>query len=104
MSRGILFSKKEDETILDCISKNPTNIQSACKEASVILNRPHGSVVKRYYRTTRFTNKCFGILGQTGVYNTKNVKEGTFVRPEFVIRVNGIVCNNATITGIQITF
>lgn len=104
INRGASFSKEEDQIILDCISKNPTNILIACEDAALILNRTHRTVVNRYYKFARFTTKSFGILGQTGAYNTKNVKRGSFVRPEFVISVNGIVCNNATITGIQISF
>lgn len=103
--KGYKHYKKEDDLIiLDCISKNPTNIRLACETAGKILNRSGESVVYRYYAKSQFINKSFGILGQTGAYNTKNVKRGSFVRPEFVISVNGIVCNNATITGIQISF
>ena len=98
------FNQKEDEIILDCISKNPTNIVLACETASAIINRTPQSTLKRYYRKARFVNKSFGLLGKTGAYNTKNVYRGAFIRPEFVISVNGIVCNNATITGIQISF
>lgn len=98
------YKLEDDLVILECISKNPMNIQSACLKAALILNREHKGITQRYYRTSRFIDKSFGILGQTGAYNTKNVKRGSFVRPEFVISVNGIVCNNATITGIQISF
>lgn len=70
------YSKKEDQVIIDCVRKSPSNIRRAMKEASSKIGRSSASCTNRYYGNLRGYSKAFRLeSGDTQhkmKFNTKN--------------------------------
>lgn len=74
MAKGIHYTQKEDNVILDCLSKYPTNLQYAFEQASsMLIDRPVKGVEKRYYNKLRKLSAVIATGSKRGVMaNTKN--------------------------------
>jgi len=67
------YTTKDDQVIIDKISKYPTNIDFACTEAAAELGRSRGGVLQRYYSTLKKGNPVTSLATTQGyVVNVKN--------------------------------
>lgn len=75
MAKGIQFTQKEDNIVIDAISKYPTNLAYAFEYASgKLIDRSVIGVSQRYYKHLRKTSTALMATGSNkGVMiNTKN--------------------------------
>lgn len=84
MAKGIKFTQKEDNIVIDAISKYPTNLNYAFEYASSkLVDRSAKGVSQRYYQHLKKTSNALMATGSSvGVMvNTKNTKRIGRLKP-----------------------
>ena len=67
------YTQQEINTIINCVSKYPTNLSIAFKEASEIINRTEKGIIQCYYNKIKKTTPVHSLATQNGyVVNVKN--------------------------------
>jgi hypothetical protein len=70
------YTSKEDDIILECIKKSPTNISKAFDNAVKLLKgRSSKAISQRYYTVLRNNNSVIALGNENGlIINTKNTR------------------------------
>lgn len=76
---NVKYDVNTDKEIVDYIIKNPGNIQKACRELSIKLNRTPGAISYRWYFLSKKNklNKSFILIGKNKHSNNRKNTEDT---------------------------
>lgn len=76
---NVKYDVNTDKEIVDYIIKNPGNIQKACRELSIKLNRTPNAISIRWYFLSKKNklNKSFILVGKNKHYNNRKNTEDT---------------------------
>lgn len=94
MAKGIKFTQKEDNIVIDAISKYPTNLSYAFEYASgKLIDRSTKSVSQRYYQYLKKTSNALMATGSSAgvMVNTKNTKRIGRLKPSVNLKNKMII-------------
>lgn len=98
------WSKKEIEILQSKVHAHPKNLTLAFELCAEEIGRAKTAVAFKWYNTrnqkgVRYSDNLFGLIGNEGLVNSKNVAKGRVTKPRFVITINNQILSSITISA-----